>query len=145
MKYSIILLCLLTISCSTERETSKKSASQLSKALIEFNVSKIDTTNVSLKRSLILSDTIHPQMSQIYPNPFSPVFIWYAFLPFADSLNLQIDFDKVDSSLKPLNNEIFNKGYYKIELKSFKAPAGVYFFKARYCDSIFVNKFIWLQ
>jgi hypothetical protein len=127
-------------------KTFNRSVPQLTNTTVKFKIIKIDTTNVILKRSLRILDTTYAQFStDTISNPFSPVNIWYAFLPYRDTLSLWIEPDKEDSSIVPKKNEVIDKGYYIIRFDSLITNSGLYFLKASFCDSVFTKKFLWIR
>lgn len=145
MRSIIFILCFLFLSCSIGRKTVHTDIPQIVKSTVKFKITKSDTSNPAITSSLRISDTLHAQFSYLFPNPFSPVNIWYAYVPYFDTLNICLLSNKQDSIIAPPINQIVERGYYQVEFDSLITNSSLYILRVRFCDSTFTKKVYWIR
>lgn len=142
MRKLIIILGFIFLSCSS------KDSAKISHDKNPYEITKVDLAEVLEESSLKAADTLYPRLSKQRQPQKPPVFApqtimrWYAFMPYKDTLTISLD--NIKRSKTILNN-IYDKGYYLIDIGSVDIESGLYFLKIGFCDSVFTNKIILMR
>jgi len=154
MKISIYLLALATLifySCSTSKSTYKEENIPLENEYAKAKIEKIadltfENINYEWKNSKQgkEQDSVKPNISSNYPNPFSPStnFKWFVVEPDSFQISLiDVDGNDVDSLYKGY----LSKVQYEMKFTESNLNSGVYFIVMTVGKEKYYRKFIWLK
>jgi hypothetical protein len=144
MRLTLLIFCLIFLSCSNEHTVVRNYEKKIEQPVVKFKITKIDTSKI-VNGKLDYSDTLTPQFSEIPPNPYSVVLEWNAFLPHEDNLYICVMTSNLDSILASPTSQFLPKGYFRIEADTLIINSGMYWLKARFCDTSFTRKVIFVR